>query len=77
MITSANAPIVVAVDNARAARGAARASVRLAQELAAPLVFVYVRRGPSSALGEPYYQRRLDEEMRAARLALEHALAVA
>lgn len=77
MITSANAPIVVAVDNARAARGAARASVRLAQELAAPLVFVYVRRGPSSALGEPYYQRRLDEEMRAARRALEHALAVA
>jgi nucleotide-binding universal stress UspA family protein len=28
------------------------------------VVFVYVRRGPPDALGEPYYQRRLDAEMR-------------
>jgi nucleotide-binding universal stress UspA family protein len=77
MIRSANAPIVVAVDNSRAARAAARASVRLARELSAPLVFVYVRRGPWSALGEPYYQRRLDDEMRAGRRAVGHALAVA
>jgi nucleotide-binding universal stress UspA family protein len=40
-------------------------------------VFVYVRRGPSSALGEPHYQRRLDAEMRAGQRALEDALAVA
>ena len=45
------APIVVAVDNSRAAAAAVRAAVRLARELTAPLVFVYVRRGPSSALG--------------------------
>ena len=71
------APIVVAVDNSRAAAAAAQAAVRLARALAAPLVFVYVRRGPSSALGEPYYQRLLDAEMRAGRRALDDALAVA
>jgi nucleotide-binding universal stress UspA family protein len=71
------APIVVAVDGSRAAAAAARAAVRLGEELTAPLVFVYVRRGPSSALGEPYYQRRLDVEMGAGRRALDEALAVA
>lgn len=71
------APIVVAVDNSRAAAAAAQAAVRLARELAAPLVFVYVRRGPSAALGKPYYQRRLDAEMRAGRRALDDALALA
>ena len=71
------APIVVAVDNSRAAAAAVGAAVRLARELTAPLVFVYVRRGPSSALGEPYYQRRLDAEMRAGGRALDDALAVA
>jgi nucleotide-binding universal stress UspA family protein len=71
------APIVVAVDDTRAAVAAAEAGVRLARDLAAPLVFVYVRRGPSSALGKPYYQRRLDSEMRAGRRALDDALAIA
>jgi nucleotide-binding universal stress UspA family protein len=71
------APVVVAVDNSRAAAAAAEAAVRVARDLAAPLVFVYVRRGPSSALGEPYYQRRLDAEMRAGGRALDDALAVA
>jgi nucleotide-binding universal stress UspA family protein len=71
------APIVVAVDTSRAAAAAAQDAVHLAQELDAPLVFVYVRRGPSSALGEPYYQRRLDAEMRTGRRALNDALAVA
>jgi nucleotide-binding universal stress UspA family protein len=71
------APVVVAIDNSPAAAVAARDGVGLAQELAAPLVFVYVRRDPSIAWGEPYYQRRLDAEMRAARRALDDALAVA
>jgi nucleotide-binding universal stress UspA family protein len=71
------APIVVAVDNTSAAVAAADAGVRLARDLKAPVVFVYVRRGPSSAFGEPYYQRRLDAEMRAGRRALDDALAVA
>ncbi len=71
------APIVVAVDNSRAAAAAVQAAVSLGADLAAPLVFVYVRRGPSSALGEPYYQRRLDAEMASGRRALTDALAVA
>ena len=71
------APIVVAVDNSRAALAAAQAGVRLAKDLAAPVVFVYLRRGPSSALGEPYYQRRLDAEMASGHRALTDALAVA
>jgi nucleotide-binding universal stress UspA family protein len=71
------APIVVAVDGSRAAAAAAQAAIRLARELPAPLVFVYVRRGPSTAFGEPYYQRRLDAEMRAGRRALGDALALA
>lgn len=71
------APIVVGVDNSDPAGAAARAAVHLARELTAPLVFVYVRRGPASALGEPYYQRRLDAEMSAGRRALGDALAVA
>jgi nucleotide-binding universal stress UspA family protein len=70
-------PIIAAVDGSRAAAAAVQAAVRLARDLTAPLVFVYVRRGPSSALGEPYYQRRLDTEMRAGRRALSNALAVA
>jgi nucleotide-binding universal stress UspA family protein len=41
------------------------------------VVFVYVRRGPSTILGEPYYQRRLDAELAAAKRALGPALAAA
>ena len=55
-------PVVVAVDDSRAAEAAVRDGVRLAGELAAPVVFVYIRRGPPDAVGEPYYQRRLDAE---------------
>jgi nucleotide-binding universal stress UspA family protein len=72
---SKTAPIVVGIDKSRAAAAAARDAVRLAHELAAPLVFLYVRRGPSSGLGEPYHQRRLDAEMRAGRRALSDAMA--
>jgi nucleotide-binding universal stress UspA family protein len=56
---------------------AVQAAIRLARVLTAPLVFVYVRRGPPSALGEPHYQRRLDAEMIAGRRAINHALAIA
>ena len=68
---------VVAVDNSRAAATGVQAGVRIAKDLTAPVVFVYVRRGPSSALGEPYYQRRLDAEMASGHRALTDALAVA
>jgi nucleotide-binding universal stress UspA family protein len=71
------APIVVALDSSPATEAAAQAGVRLARELDAPLVFVYVRRGPWSGLGEPYHQRHLDAEMSSGRRALGEAVAIA
>jgi hypothetical protein len=49
----------------------------LAGDLAAPVVFVYVRCGPSAAVGEPYYQRRLDAEMRIGDRAIAAGIAAA
>jgi nucleotide-binding universal stress UspA family protein len=73
----ADAPIVAAVDASASGAMAAREAVAVAKRLAAPVVFVYVRDGPSSILGEPYYQRRLDAEMARAKRALGAALAAA
>ena len=74
---SSGQPIVAAVDGSAAATGAVKTAARMARELAAPLVLVYVRRGPSWALGTPYYQQRLDDEMGSARWALGAAKAAA
>lgn len=71
------APIVVAVDGTPSASAATQAAVRMARDLGTRLVFVYVRCGPSAALGEPYYQRRLDREVRIGRRALSDAAAMA
>lgn len=73
----ADAPIVAAVDASGSGAAAAREAVAIAKRLGAPVVFVYVREGPSSILGEPYYQRRLDAEMARAKRALGEALAAA
>jgi nucleotide-binding universal stress UspA family protein len=70
-------PVVIAVDGSPAAESAIRDGVRLAGDLDAPVVFVYVRRGPSAALGKPYFQRRLTAEMRAGDRAIGAGLAVA
>jgi nucleotide-binding universal stress UspA family protein len=70
-------PIVTAVDGSAASRAAIGEAVRLAAELAAPIVFVYVRRGPAAFLGTPLYERRLTKEMARARRVLDRALAVA
>ena len=72
-----DAPIVAAVDASRSGTAAAREAIAVARRLGAPVVFVYVRDGPSSILGEPYYQRRLDAEMARAKRALGEALAAA
>ena len=53
------APIVAAVDGSTASTAAVETAVRLGAEMDAPLVFVYVRRGPPGSLGAPVYQRRL------------------
>ena len=71
------APIVAAVDGSSASRGAIEIAVKLAVELSAPLVFVYVRRGPAGFLGTPIFQRRLTAEMARARRALARALRAA
>jgi nucleotide-binding universal stress UspA family protein len=70
-------PVVVAVDRSPASRAAIHEAVRLAAGLGAPIVFVYVRRGPAAFWGTPVYQRRLTKEMARARDALKDALAVA
>ena len=70
-------PIVAAVDASAASRAAVEEAVTLAAELEAPLVFVYVRRGPSRLLGAPLYQRRLSRELQRARRVLRRALRVA
>jgi nucleotide-binding universal stress UspA family protein len=72
-----DAPVVAAVDASASGAAAARTAIAAAGRLGAPIVFVYVRRGPSSILGEPYYQRRLDAEIFAAKRALGAALAAA
>jgi nucleotide-binding universal stress UspA family protein len=67
------APVVAAVDGSPASENAVETAVRLSRELHAPLVFVYVRRGPSGFLGAPVYQRRLTGAMARARRALDNA----
>ena len=70
-------PIVAAVDGSAASRAATDEAVRLAVELTAPIVFVYVRRGPAGFFGTPLYERRLTKEIGRARRVLDRALAVA
>jgi nucleotide-binding universal stress UspA family protein len=71
------APIVAAVDHSVASRAAIGEAVRLGHELHAPVVFVYVRRGPAGFLGAPVYQRRLTKAMARANRVLDRALDVA
>jgi nucleotide-binding universal stress UspA family protein len=68
---------VAAVDGTPAGVAAADAAARLARQVRAPLVLVYVRTGPPGWLGKPYFQRRLDREMEAASAALGAAQAAA
>jgi nucleotide-binding universal stress UspA family protein len=72
-----DAPIVAAVDASASGAAAAGTAIPIARRHSAPVVFVYVRDGPSSILGEPYYQRRLDAETASAKRALGDALAAA
>jgi nucleotide-binding universal stress UspA family protein len=71
------APIVAGVDDSAASRTAIGEAVRLGRELDAPIVFVYVRRGPADVFGAPVYQRRLTRAMARAHRVLGHALDVA
>jgi nucleotide-binding universal stress UspA family protein len=73
----AGAPVLAAVDGSESSIGAARVAARLARQVEAPLIFVYVRGGPPGWLGAPYYQRRLDAELDAAQQALDASVEVA
>ena len=65
-------PIVIATDGSEGAEGAAVAGARVASTLGTTAVLVYVR--PSlGALGDPYYQEKLSEQMAHARVALGRA----
>jgi nucleotide-binding universal stress UspA family protein len=68
---------VAAIDGSDRSLSIAQTAARIAREVAAPLVFVYVRTGPPAWLGKPYYQRRLNVEMAAARHALDASVSVA
>jgi nucleotide-binding universal stress UspA family protein len=70
-------PLVAAVDESAANGAAIGEAVRLAGGLEAPIVFVYVRRGPVGFFGAPVYRRRLTAEMARARRVLHEAIAVA
>jgi nucleotide-binding universal stress UspA family protein len=71
------ASIVAGVDGSSASTVAVDAAVDVAGELGAPIVFVYVRRGPAGLLGEPAYQRRLTAAMARGRRVLDDALQAA
>jgi nucleotide-binding universal stress UspA family protein len=64
---------MAAVDGSAAGHAAASTAARLAREVGAPLVLVYVRTGPPNWLGKPHFQRRLDAEMARGRKALTEA----
>lgn len=65
-------PIVIATDGSEGAEAAAAAGARVAGTHATSAVLVYVR--PSiGALGDPYYQEKLSEQMAHARVALDRA----
>jgi nucleotide-binding universal stress UspA family protein len=74
---AATAPVVAAVDGSPASSEAVETAVNLAGKLDAPIVFVYVRRGPSGFLGAPEYQRRLTAEMSQGRRVLDDAVQAA
>jgi len=74
--TGAERQIVIATDGSKSAGHAVSAGCRLASALGAKAVLLYVR--PTiAALGEPYRQERLTEQMKHARVALDDAREIA
>jgi nucleotide-binding universal stress UspA family protein len=72
----ASMPIVAAVEPSTAHVTADTAG-RLARELGAPLVFIFVRPRPRAILGRPYYQRQLRRNLLRGRKTLDTAIAAA
>jgi nucleotide-binding universal stress UspA family protein len=76
-VAPSKAAIVVTVDGSAASLAAAEAAIELSRDTDSSLLFVYLRRRPSSIWGAPFYQRRLSREMRRARSALEPVVRLA
>lgn len=74
---SSTAPLhlVVATDGSESAELAVTEAVKVARALGGRVVFVYVR-GALGALGAPFYQEKLSEQMTYARAALDRARAL-
>lgn len=70
-------PVIAAVDGSAAGRAAAAEAIASARDLGARVLFVHVRRGPSTVWGRPFYQRRLERALRKGRDALAVAAAQA
>jgi nucleotide-binding universal stress UspA family protein len=70
-------PVIAAVDGSAAGRAATAEAIASARDLGAPVLFVHVRRGPSTVWGRPFYQRRLERALRKGRDALTAAAAQA
>ena len=67
--------LVVATDGSESAELAVTAAVKLARALGGRVIFVYVRSSPG-ALGAPFYQEKVTEQMSHARAALDRARAL-
>lgn len=74
---NARGPILAGIDGTASGEVAAQNAIAWAKRLDASVVFVYVRRPPMSALGEPFYGRRVEAETLTARSALAPALEAA
>ena len=64
--------LVVATDGSESAELAVTAAVKLARALGGRVIFVYVR-SSLGALGVPFYQEKVSEQMNHARAALDRA----
>lgn len=68
--------IVIGTDSSPGSRAAMHEGLDLARRLGAAVTFVTVRH-PIPLLGDPYYQRRLSQQLRQARAVLDEAKAEA
>lgn len=63
-------PVIAAIDGSATGRAATAEAIASARDLGAAVLFVHVRRGPSTVWGRPFYQRRLERALRKGRAAL-------
>lgn len=55
--------ILIAIDGSSGSRAAAREGIELAHQTGASVTFVAVRPAPLPLLGDPFYQRKLSEDL--------------